>query len=158
VVSDAISIIEKSAIETIGKHVELTVDKIRELGIAPPEMIIVDFAIEQLKKTLADISDGISFLSLIGESRRLQEKVHDLQRKISLEDKALSQSIARVEFIHTVHAMEGQRKAYASEYEKAVAAFKRYLATVDANNTADLTEAKKQANQFIGFLAPLTLP
>ncbi|MGF0239900.1 alpha-xenorhabdolysin family binary toxin subunit A [Rhodococcus sp. IEGM1300] len=158
VVSAAISVIEKAGIEKVGKNVELTVDKIRELGMAPPEAQIIAYAIEQLKQTLADINEGISFMSMINETRTLQRKIHSLERKVFLEDKALSQSMGRVAFIHTVHAMDDQRKIFAGEYEKAVTAFTRYLAIADAHQSEDIAEAKIQANKFIAILAPCSVP
>lgn len=66
--------------------------------------------------------------------------------------------MGRVEFIHTVHAMDDQRKIFAGEYEKAVTAFTRYLAIADAHQSEDIVEAKNQANKFIAILAPCSVP
>lgn len=162
VVTDAISVIEKNAIEKIGTDVALTIDKLQGLGMAPPQAQIVMFAIEQLKKSLVDIREGISFLSMIHESRKLQENVNDIFRLIAQEDASVSQNLGRIEFIRLVHSLDDHRQAYVLEYRKAVAAFADFLVAVDKNKIADLAQrvssAIKEAKKFVIFLAPVSLP
>jgi hypothetical protein len=162
VVTDAISAIEKTAIEKIGADVALTIDKLLGLGMAPPQAQIVMFAIDQLKKSLVDIREGISFLSMIHESRKLQENVNDIFRKIAQEDASVSQNLGRIEFIRLVHSLDDHRQAYVLEYRKAVVAFADFLVAVDKNKTADLAQrvssAIKEAKKFVIFLAPVSLP
>jgi len=161
-VADAISAIEKTAIEKIGNDVALTIDKIQALGMAPPQAQIVMFAIEQLKKSMADINDGISFLNMIHESRKLQEKVNDLFKRIAQEDKNISQTLGRIEFIRVVHSLDDQRQVYVSEYKKAVVVFADFLSAVEKNKTSDLGQrvslAIKEVKKFVAFLAPVSLP
>jgi len=161
-VADAISAIEKTAIEKIGNDVALTIDKIQALGMAPPQAQIVMFAIEQLKKSMADINDGISFLNMIHESRKLQEKVNDLFKRIAQEDKNISQTLGRIEFIRVVHSLDDQRQVYVSEYKKAVVVFADFLSAVEKNKTSDLGQrvslAIKEVKKLVTFLAPVSLP
>ncbi|MGF6282665.1 alpha-xenorhabdolysin family binary toxin subunit A [Pseudomonas silensiensis] len=161
-VADAISAIEKTAIEKIGNDVALTIDKIQALGMAPPQAQIVMFAIEQLKKSMADINDGISFLNMINESRKLQEKVNDLFKRIAQEDKNISQTLGRIEFIRVVHSLDDQRQVYVSEYKNAVVVFADFLSAVEKNKTSDLGQrvslAIKEVKKLVTFLAPVSLP
>jgi len=161
-VADAISAIEKTAIEKIGNDVALTIDKIQALGMAPPQAQIVMFAIEQLKKSMADINDGISFLNMIHESRKLQEKVNDLFKRIAQEDKNISQTLGRIEFIRVVHSLDDQRQVYVSEYKNAVVVFADFLSAVEKNKTSDLGQrvslAIKEVKKLVTFLAPVSLP
>ncbi|WP_223450647.1 MULTISPECIES: alpha-xenorhabdolysin family binary toxin subunit A [unclassified Pseudomonas] len=162
VLSEAISAIEKAGIEKIGKDIALTIDKLKELGMAPPQAQIVMFAIDELKKTMVDINAGITFINMIHESNKLQEKVNELGRKIALKDRDIDQSVGKIEFIHLIHSLEDQRQRYVGEYKPAVAAFNQFLTVMEGNTAGDVAarsaRAIKETNQFIGFLTPVSLP
>lgn len=162
VLSEAISAIEKAGIEKIGKDIALTIDKLKELGMAPPQAQIVMFAIDELKKAMADINAGITFINMIHESNKLQDQVNELGRKIALKDRDIDQSVGKIEFIHLIHALDDQRQRYVGEYKLAVAAFKQFLTLMEGNTTGDVAtrsaRAIKEASQFIGFLTPVSRP
>ncbi|CAI8999764.1 DNA-binding protein [Pseudomonas sp. IT-P44] len=162
VLSEAISAIEKAGIEKIGKDIALTIDKLKELGMAPPQAQIVMFVIDELKKAMDDINAGITFVNMIHESNKLQDKVNELGRKIALKDRDIDQSVGKIEFIHLIHALEDQRQRYVGEYKPAVAAFNQFLTVMEGNTAGDVAtrsaRAIKEANQFIGFLTPVSLP
>ena len=162
VLSEAISAIEKAGIEKIGKDIALTIDKLKELGMAPPQAQIVMFAIDELKKAMADINAGITFINMIHESNKLQDKVNELGRKIALKDRDIDQSVGKIEFIHLIHALDDQRQRYVGEYKLAVAAFKQFLTVMEGDTAGDVAtrsaRAIKEASQFIGFLTPVSRP
>lgn len=162
VLSEAISAIEKAGIEKIGKDIALTIDKLKELGMAPPQAQIVMFAIDELKKAMADINAGITFINMIHESNKLQDKVNELGRKIALKDRDIDQSVGKIEFIHLVHALDDQRQLYVGEYKLAVAGFKQFLTVMEGDRAGDVAtrsaRAIKEASQFIGFLMPISRP
>ncbi|EJM94353.1 MULTISPECIES: alpha-xenorhabdolysin family binary toxin subunit A [unclassified Pseudomonas] len=162
VLSEAISAIEKAGIEKIGKDIALTIDKLKELGMAPPQAQIVMFAIDELKKAMADINAGITFINMIHESNKLQDKVNELGRKIALKDRDIDQSVGKIEFIHLIHALDDQRQRYVGEYKLAVAAFKQFLTVMEGDTAGDVAtrsaRAIKEASQFIGFLTPISRP
>jgi hypothetical protein len=162
VLSDAISAIEQAGIEKIGKDIALTIEKLKELGMAPPQAQIVMFAIEELKKTMTNIGSGITFIAMINESNKLQEKINELGRKIAQKDKDIDQLLGKVEFIHLIHALDEQRNRYVGEYKQADAAFKQFLAIVEGNKVGDVAmrsaSAIREAGRFIGFLTPLSRP
>ena len=162
VLSDAISAIEKAGIEKIGKDIALTIDKLKELGMAPPQAQIVMFVIDELKKAMDDINAGITFINMIHESNKLQDKVNELGRKIALKDRDIDQSVGKIEFIHLIHALEDQRRRYVGEYKPAVAAFNQFLTVMEGNTAGDVAtrsaRAIKEASQFIGFLTPISRP
>ncbi|WP_223556397.1 alpha-xenorhabdolysin family binary toxin subunit A [Pseudomonas sp. BF-R-01] len=162
VLSEAISAIEKAGIEKIGKDIALTIDKLKELGMAPPQAQIVMFAIDELKKAMVDINAGITFINMIHESNKLQDKVNELGRKIALKDRDIDQSVGKIEFIHLIHALDDQRQRYVGEYKLAVAAFKQFLTVMEGDTAGDVAtrsaRAIKEASQFIGFLTPISRP
>jgi hypothetical protein len=162
VLSEAISAIEKAGIEKIGKDIALTIDKLKELGMAPPQAQIVLFAIDELKKAIADINEGITFINMIHASNKFQAQVDELGRKIAQKDEEIDQSVGKIEFIHLIHALDDQRRLYVGEYKQAAATFNQFLAAVEGNRTGDVAmrsaRAIKEAGQFIGFLTPVSQP
>lgn len=162
VLSEAIGAIQKAGIEKIGQDIALTVDKLKELGMAPPQVQVVMFAIDELKKAMADINEGITFINMVHESNKLQEQINELARKIAQKDRAIDQALGKIEFIHLIHALEEQRHRYVGEYKQAVAAFSKFLAAVEGNKAGDVTTrsagALKEAGQFIDYLTPVSLP
>ncbi|TWC59394.1 hypothetical protein FBY04_103385 [Pseudomonas sp. SJZ080] len=162
VLSEAISAIEKAGIEKIGKDIALTIDKLKELGMAPPQAQIVLFAIDELKKAIADINEGITFINMIHASNKFQAQVDELGRKIAQKDEEIDQSVGKIEFIHLIHALDDQRRLYVGEYKQAAATFNQFLAAVEGDRTGDVAmrsaRAIKEAGQFIGFLTPVSQP
>lgn len=162
VLSEAISAIEKAGIEKIGKDIALTIDKLKELGMAPPQAQIVLFAIDELKKAIADINEGITFINMIHASNKFQAQVDELGRKIAQKDEEIDQSVGKIEFIHLIHALDDQRRLYVGEYKQAAATFNQFLAAVEGNRSGDVAmrsaRAIKEAGQFIGFLTPVSQP
>ncbi|RON49478.1 alpha-xenorhabdolysin family binary toxin subunit A [Pseudomonas frederiksbergensis] len=162
VVIDAVKAIEKAGLDELAKGIVLTIEKLKELGLAPPEIQLVMFAIEQLKKTMEDIGKGIRFLDMVRESDKLQEKIEALSKQIDLESSIISTSAGKTKYIHAIHAIEDQRKVYASEYAKAATAFEQFVNAMGAEQFADSAARSlgftQEARQFLEFLAPVARP
>lgn len=162
VVIDAIVTLEKGGIERLGKDVALTIDKVAALGLAPPQLALVMLAIDQLKKTLGDIAEGIRFLDMVRESDKLQEKIATLAKEIALEEGVASSSAGKVKYLQAIHSIEEQRKAHVAAYSPAIAVFKRYLKATDkalfADDEARSVAFKEQTQLFIDFLGPVSVP
>lgn len=161
-VIDAIDLLEKNGIEELGKDIGLTIDKVVALGLAPPQVQLVMFAIEQLKKTIGDIGKGIRFLDMVRESDKLQEKIATLDKEIDLQDGVVSASAGKIKYLQAIHLIEEQRKVYVKSYSPAISAFEQYLAATDTDSFTDddLRSAafKEQAKLFIAFLEPVSVP
>ncbi|MDI3270894.1 alpha-xenorhabdolysin family binary toxin subunit A [Pseudomonas sp. MDT1-16] len=161
-VIDAIEILEKKGIEELGKNITLTIDKVVALGLTPPQVAVVMLAIDQLKKTIGDIGEGIRFLDMVRESDKLQVKIAMLDKEIGLQDGAVSASAGKIKYLQAIHSIEEQRKDYVASYSPAISAFERYLAATDkdAFTDDDVRSAtfKAQAKLFIAFLNPVSVP
>lgn len=161
-VIDAIEILEKKGIEELGKNIALTIDKVIALGLTPPQVAVVMLAIDQLKKTIGDIGEGIRFLDMVRESDKLQVKIAALDKEIDLQDGAVSASAGKIKYLQAIHSIEEQRKVYVASYSPAISAFERYLAATDkdAFTDDDVRSAtfKAQAKLFIAFLNPVSVP
>ncbi|WP_223487857.1 alpha-xenorhabdolysin family binary toxin subunit A [Pseudomonas sp. A-RE-19] len=161
-VIDAIDILEKNGIEELGKDIGLTIDKVVALGLAPPQVQLVMFAIDQLKKTIGDIGKGIRFLDMVRESDKLQERIATLDQEIDLQDGVVSAAAGKIKYLQAIHSIEEQRKVYVESYSPAISAFEKYLAATDKDSFTDddLRSAafKEQAKLFIAFLNPVSVP
>jgi hypothetical protein len=162
VIVDAVSTLEKSGIEEIGKDIELTIGKITELGLTPPEIKLVMMAIDQLKKTIIDAGKAVRFLDMLRESDKLQQKVEDLINEIDRETSIVHASTGKVIYLQAIHSIEGAREKYIGEYSVAVATFDKFLTAIEAKQFVDddafSAAFKEQASLFINFLVPVSLP
>jgi hypothetical protein len=161
-VIEAIEILEKNGIEELGKNIALTVDKVVALGPTPPQVTLIMFAIDQLKKTIGNIGEGIRFLDMVRESDKLQEKIAALDNEINLQDGVVSASAGKIKYLQAIHSIEDQRKIYVANYSPAFSAFQRYLAATDKDTFTDddvrSATFKAQASLFIAFLTPVSVP
>ncbi|WP_085718661.1 alpha-xenorhabdolysin family binary toxin subunit A [Pseudomonas sp. B28(2017)] len=161
-VIEAIETLEKNGIEELGKNIALTVDKVVALGLTPAQVALVMFAIEQLKKTIGNIGEGIRFLDMVRESDKLRERIAALDDEINLQDGVVSALAGKIKYLQAIHSIEEQRKIYVANYSPAISAFQRYLAATDKDTFIDddvrSATFKAQANLFIAFLAPVSVP
>lgn len=161
VIRDAIEAIEKAGVEKINQQIGLSIDQINALGMAPPEAQLVAFAIEQLKKSLADINEAVTFMSMLNESDRLLREIHGLQDRIKQIDRDIEQFAGKIAFIREIHTMSAQCDRYAQQYRQVDHAFQKFLAFAKTNATGEIKErttaAIEEAVRFIAFLAPVSL-
>jgi hypothetical protein len=162
VIIDAVSTLEKSGIEELGKDIELTLGKITELGLTPPEIKLVMMAIDQLKKTLIDAGKAVRFLDMLSESDKLKQKIEALLNEIDRENSIVHASTGKVIYLQAIHSIEASREKYVGEFSVAVSNFDKFLTAIDAkqfaNDDALSAAFKEQASLFMSFLAPVSLP
>lgn len=162
IINDGVALLEKSGIEKLGKDVELTIAKITELGLAPPEIKLVMAAIDQLKRTLIGIGESVRFLDMVRESDKLKLKVDGVQADIDRERSGIRDSQGKVAYLTAIHVMEDCRAEYAATYRPAVNAFEQLRDAIDVERLDDfdaLSAALKQhAPLFIAFVHPLSVP
>ncbi|MFW9082287.1 alpha-xenorhabdolysin family binary toxin subunit A [Pseudomonas sp. P2757] len=161
-VIDAIETLEKKGIEELGKDIALTVDKVIALGLTPPQVAVVMLAIDQLKKTIGNIGEGIRFLDMVRESDKLQGKIAALDNEINLQDGVVSASAGKIRYLQALHSIEEQRKIHVASYSPAISAFELFQTATDKSSFTDddvrSATFKAQAKLFIAFLTPVSVP
>ncbi|NUT82772.1 alpha-xenorhabdolysin family binary toxin subunit A [Pseudomonas brassicacearum] len=162
VINEAIEALKTGGVEAIGNDLLLTLEEVMKLGIAPPQVQLVMFAIEQLKKTLGQIGDGLRFLDMVRERDKLVEKIEALARDIETKTRVLASLKGKVEFLQNIHTLDDQRQRYVGEYQRAVEAFQSFVSQIDAGKQADDAQRSREfinhAQLFSAFLTPLALP
>ncbi|MCL6703884.1 alpha-xenorhabdolysin family binary toxin subunit A [Pseudomonas sp. T1.Ur] len=160
--NEAIDALEKGGVEAIGNDLLLTMEEVMKLGIAPPQVQLVMFAIEQLKKTLEQVGDGLRFLDMVCERDKLVEKIEALARDIETKTRDLASLKGKADFLQNIHALDDQRQRYVGEYQRAVEAFQAFASQIDASEQADDAQRSLEfinyAQRFSAFLTPLALP
>jgi len=160
--SDAIATLEKAGVEALGKDIELTLSKVTQLGLAPPQIQLVMMAIDQLKKTLIDAGKTICFIDMLRESDKLKLKIEAQVEKIDVQNSIIQASLGRMKYLQAILSIEDARHEYAAVYGSAAAAYRQFLAATAAAQFADLEALsnafKAQAALFIKFLAPVSMP
>lgn len=151
VITEAIDALAKGGIEKIGNDVALTLEKVVSLGIAPPKVQLVMFAIEQLKKTIEQIGEGIRFLDMVRERDTLVAKIEALGCAVDMKQDELTSLKGKVEFIRVIHTIDDQRQRYVGEYRRVIETFQLFAAQIDVGLQAEVLH-------FIRFLSPLSLP
>ncbi|OAB52955.1 alpha-xenorhabdolysin family binary toxin subunit A [Pseudomonas thivervalensis] len=162
VINEAIEALKKGGVEAIGNDLLLTLEEVMKLGVAPPQVQLVMFAIEQLKKTLGHVGDGLRFLDMVRERDKLVETIEVLARDIETKTRELAALKGKVEFLQNIHTLDDQRQRYVDEYQRAVKAFQAFASQIDASKQADDAQRNREfinyAQRFSAFLAPLALP
>ncbi|VVP71407.1 hypothetical protein PS918_01183 [Pseudomonas fluorescens] len=161
VITDAISALEKKGLEDVGKEVNLTIDKINGLGMAPPQVEIVKLAIEQLQRSIASLAEGVSFMFMLAESQKLRANLNECNAKIASYDAGIVTSNKKIEYIQTVYRMDDQSSLYATEFKHTALAFKNFL-TIIAPASGDVIQRVDKFFEavppFLTRISPLTSP
>lgn len=161
VVTDAISAIEKTGLDDAAKQVNLTIDKVKALGVAPPQVAVVMLAIDQLQKSIADIAEGISFTIMVAESRKLREKLNDLLARIAAQNADVAVANKKIEFIQAIYRLDDQNTRHVTELNKVVMAYTGFLssATLESDDVISRIEKFDEVvPAFLKLISPLAFP
>ncbi|VEF08628.1 binary cytotoxin component [Pseudomonas fluorescens] len=126
-VSEAIDLIVKAGIEKIGEEAALSLDSLKSLGLAPPQVQVAMLAMDTLKKLIAGIGEAVNFLQMVAAYNQLRGKVATLkaQSKKCLQDVELA--MGRIELLETLDKVDGDRQMFVDEYAKLPAYFEGVL-------------------------------
>ncbi|MEB0044207.1 MULTISPECIES: alpha-xenorhabdolysin family binary toxin subunit A [unclassified Pseudomonas] len=124
-VSEAIELIGKAGIEKIGEEAQLSLDSLKALGLAPPQVQIALLAIDTLKKIISGIGEAISYLNMLAGYNRLKDKASDLRAQAEKYAKAIALINGRIELVTTLDALDEQRWEYVSEFSNLVTDFEK---------------------------------
>ncbi|POA20830.1 DNA-binding protein [Pseudomonas sp. FW300-N1A1] len=160
VISEAVDELNKIGLSEAFKSVELTFDKVKELGATPTQVQLVMAAVEKLKRDLEGAAKGISFVLMIKESHALRTLVEEVHNEIVVEKRKWRTLNDKVELIKAFHAMDDQRKLYVVEYAVATGAVNQFLTAVTGHKSSGLQEQVagfiQEAGTFVRFLEPVT--
>ncbi|MFJ2283688.1 alpha-xenorhabdolysin family binary toxin subunit A [Pseudomonas sp. NPDC087803] len=114
-VSEAIDLIAKAGVEKIGEEAQLSLENLKALGLAPPQVQIALLAIDTLKKIISGIGEGINFLNMLAGYQRLNEKAGDLRAQSQKYARDIVRIDGRIELVETLDRLDNSRWKYLSE-------------------------------------------
>lgn len=121
--SEAIDLIANAGIEKIGEEAKLSVESLKALGMAPPQMQIALFAIDTAKKLITGIGEVISFLNMQEALARMKDKAVELRAQLRKYAHDIARIDGRIELVETLDQLDDGRGKYANEFSSLVEAF-----------------------------------
>ncbi|MCF4994195.1 alpha-xenorhabdolysin family binary toxin subunit A [Pseudomonas syringae] len=115
-ISDAIDLIAKAGIEKIGQEAQLSLDNLKALGLAPPQVQVALLAIDTLKKLISGIGEAISYLNMLAAYRRLSEKAVEMRAQVQKLVNAITRIVGRIELVTTLDELDDERSKYGTEF------------------------------------------
>ena len=129
-IREAIKAIEEAGIEKIGEEAQLTLEKLKALGLAPPQIQIALLALETLKKLIEGIGHAISYLNMLAAYHTLEVRAVEYQRQADAYAKDIETAKGKIDLIGTLEELDDGRVAFVNEFSKLLAdteAFNREL-------------------------------
>jgi hypothetical protein len=147
-VSEAIDLIAKAGVEKIGEEAQLSLESLKALGLAPPQVQVALFAVDMLKKIISGIGEAISFLNMVAAYNRLTEKATDLRAHSQKYARHILQIDGKISLVKTLNEVDDGRSKYVNEFSKLmndVEKFSREFkqdASMSVEKRADIAVAK----------------
>ncbi|WP_131108004.1 alpha-xenorhabdolysin family binary toxin subunit A [Pseudomonas sp. Sample_10] len=117
-VSEAIDLIAKAGVEKIGEEAQLSLESLKALGLAPPQVQVALFAVDMLKKIISGIGEAISFLNMVAAYNRLAEKATDLRAHSQKYARHILQIDGKITLVKTLNEVDDGRSKYVNEFSK----------------------------------------
>ena len=160
-VSDGIDLIAKAGIEKLGKQMELSKDKVMELGMTPPQVEVVMFAIDTLKNLIEDIGTTVSYLNMVAELNRLRVRLTELKDQARKCSSDVERADGQIELLQALDKVDEERSGYVAEFSALLVYFES-LSRKFTENEAEPVEARvefaiAEIKQDINYLKSLTL-
>ena len=121
--SEGIDLIAKAGVEKIGQEAQLTLDNLKALGLAPPQVQIALLAIDTLKKIISGIGEAISFLNMLKAYNKLRDKAADLRVQLRKYKSDIARIDGKIQLINALDQLDEGRWGYVNEYSNLVIGF-----------------------------------
>ncbi|PKH83053.1 hypothetical protein CXF97_08910 [Pseudomonas sp. Choline-02u-1] len=125
-VSDGIDLIAKAGVEKIGEEAQLTLDRLKALGLAPPQVQVALLAIDTLKKIISGIGEAISFLNMQAFYNRLKDRAADLRIQVRKYQNDIVRIDGKIQLVTVLDQLDDGRWNYVNEYSNLVFGFESF--------------------------------
>lgn len=121
--SEGIDLIAKAGVEKIGQEAQLTLDNLKALGLAPPQVQIAMLAIDTVKKIISGIGEAISFLNMLDAYNKLRDKAADLRVQLKKYKSDIARTDGKIQLVNALDQLDEGRWGYVNEYSNLVNGF-----------------------------------
>lgn len=125
-VSEAIDLLAKAGVEKIGQEARLTLDNLKALGLAPPQVQVALFAIDTLKKLISGIGEAISYLNMLAAYNQLKDKAADLRTQLKKHVSDIAQIDGKIQLVQVLDQLDEERWRYVNEFSNLVTRFESF--------------------------------
>jgi len=129
-VSEALELIAKAGVEKIGQEAQLTLDNLKALGLAPPQVQVALLAIDTLKKLISGIGEAISYLNMLAAYNQLKDRAGDLRAQLKKYVVDIAQIDGKIHLVQILDQMDEERWSYVNEFSNLVARFESFARDV----------------------------
>lgn len=153
IINDAMALLEKGNFVDIAKDTLLTGESISALGLAAPEVELIKFAIDHMRKTLEHIGEAINYQIMYQQRELLIGKINTLKATVAECMADVKTITAKTELITSIHGLFDSFFSARAEYAKvdqSVNALVDHLAFADQTDYEDRLVAA--APSFIAYL------
>lgn len=135
--TQAMALIEAKGFTQIAKDTALSAQEITKLGMATPEVMAVEAAINVALQVLERAESLINYVGMIEARDRLRKQINDLIERALAKEEELRLVSWKKDLVTESHRFDDHRAQYVAEYEKCVTASRSFLSTHSNVNGAD---------------------
>lgn len=125
-VSEAIDLIANAGVKKIGEEAQLSLDSLKALGLAPPQVQVALLAIDTLKKLISGIGEAISYLNMLSAYNQLKDKAGDLRAQLKKYVNEIAQIDGKIQLVTILDHLDDGRWSYVNEFSNLVAGFQSF--------------------------------
>ena len=135
--TDAMALLETKGIAEIGKDTILNAQQMANLGMASPEVAVVDTAIKLAQEALERLESMINYIGLSEARDEIRKQVEALVTSERGKDASLRIINTKHALIAAAHDFDDQRQRYVAEFGKFIVAGQSFLDAYRSINAQD---------------------
>ncbi len=153
--TEAMALIENKGFAQLGKDTILSAQELAKLGIAGPEVAIVEKGIELAHEALEKLENATNYFNLIEARNKIRKQINDLITLVNDKNSELRLSQLRSRLIQACHQFDEHREAYIGEFMKLILGKQSFLdvyRAVDVQDQDSVRQFAVDALALIGYL------
>lgn len=157
-VTAAINAIEIKGFSDIAQDTILNGEKIAKLGATPPQLAVIELALDLLKQSLQKLDVALNYLGLIKLRDSLRARINGYADAVRDKQQELLNLNRRIKMIHAMHAFDDDLRVYRREFSKVVAALRAFETRYNRITQVDATgirEFMATATALASYLRPI---
>lgn len=148
--TEAMALIESKSFAQVGKDTMLNAQEIAKLGMAGPEVAVVEKAIELTQQLFEKLETLVNYFGLMDARNKVRKKMDDLLGHTHAKTGELRTSGMKSEFIIACHTFDDHRIRYVAEFEKIMLTQQSFITVY---RSADMTDESNVPELISGALA-----
>lgn len=156
VLNAGIDALKNKGFADTGNEVIGDVEKLIALGMTPPELAVVQLAIDQLKKLLQETERTITFFVMVKALDNLVDTINATIKKQTNKNDEIEVANHRIDFINTLIDMDTQRTDYLPEATKITQTTGFFLAQFPAGKDQPVESFVDHSKPLIEYMNGIT--